>query len=578
MDYVNLYCRCWSNSPDQRPKLDIILKEFESLSSDISIEFIENNIKIKYIERTKGEDVDPSLKSTNAGLSSKFNPIIKEFFKTYKEINDICITAEHYKRTCRALSDRVRKADEAIRELVKQDDNVTFFNKKNLVAFRGFFNTVKRLKFTFDGHMKGLGFSISTENQLQTEKDNEALKKDTESFKEYLDKIDGGITDLDHKINSNVGEIFALKYTFEKQQNMHYNDQFQITDIICDEFLKIEDYNPPETSRGKVVKRTRKIDDKHAKIAYFGLSREFANATRNIGFDIQSIRYMAPEKLLNSKHKYDIKCEVYSMLLWEIAELKIPYEDEIDISKIYDMITKEQCHEKFSHRGVPQEWKDLIKETWHQNPKFRPSFADIFLTIQKLSEQKISLFDTNVNPTDEFHNQESETYLNFDEFDDMSIEEAIEEFYKNDGNKLNAWKCFDAYANIGDFTAKYWKAYFLYYNILNWPESEREMREKQATQLFKEAADVDIVDAQLMYGDCMYNGVGENKDTVKAVEYYRRAADNNNPIAMYKVGNIYYHGDGVKKDLIIGENFLRLAAYNQQKQAMEICKKYDIKL
>ncbi|KAF0439349.1 kinase-like protein [Gigaspora margarita] len=185
--------------------------------------------------------------------------------------------------------------------------------------------------------MKDLSFSISNENQLQIEKDNEALKKDR-----YLDKIGGGITDSDHRISSSISEIFALKNTFERQQNTHHSGQPHNFDIIYDEFLKIEDYNPPETFRGngKVVKRTRKIDGLHI----FGLSREFADATRNIGYDIQRIRYMAPEKLLDCEHKYDIKCEVYSfgMLFWKIAELKIPYEDEINPSRILYKITKEQ--------------------------------------------------------------------------------------------------------------------------------------------------------------------------------------------------------------------------------------------
>ncbi|CAG8788147.1 19022_t:CDS:2, partial [Gigaspora rosea] len=177
--------------------------------------------------------------------------------------------------------------------------------------------------------------------------------------------------------------------------------------------------------------------------------------------------------------------------------------------------------------------------TWNQNPKYRPSFTDIFHTIQELNEQKFNLLDININSTNEFHIQEPETFLNFDEFDDISVEEAIDEFNKNDGNKLKAWKCFNAYANIG-------------------------------TQLFKEAADGDVVDAQLMYGDCIFNGVGANKDAIGAIKYYRMAAENDNPVAMFKVGHIYYHGDSVEQDLVEGEKFLKLAAYSRQKQAIEM--------
>ncbi|CAG8481574.1 7177_t:CDS:2, partial [Racocetra fulgida] len=270
--------------------------------------------------------------------------------------------------------------------------------------------TFQKLRSTFDRHMKDLNFSTSIENKHQMEKDNEALRKDAEFLKKYLDNIGGDITDLDHKINNHISEIVTLKNTFEKR---HYTSQ--IINTVCDEFLKMEDYSSPETFRGKIVKRTRKIDgvelsfkelhishdthnfevsilkrinnchgiikifglakesnvlylvtewaefgnlkeyysnhdvdfdlklkfaldvvhglnfltsikilhrdvksdnvlitiDRHAKIAYFGLSEEFVTATRNVGLDIQSIRYTAPEKLLNPEYKYDIKCEVY---------------------------------------------------------------------------------------------------------------------------------------------------------------------------------------------------------------------------------------------------------------------------
>ncbi|CAG8826609.1 9165_t:CDS:2 [Gigaspora margarita] len=230
------------------------------------------------------------------------------------------------------------------------------------------------------------------------------------------------------------------------------------------------------------------------------------------------------------------------MLLWEIAELKIPYEDEIDPSRILYKITKEQCREKFSNGGVPQEWKNLVKATWNHNPKYRPSFTDIFKIIQELSERNFNLLDINANQTDEFHSQEFDSFFDFDEMMICLLKKL----------SMNIIKIM--------------------------PESERKVHKKQATQLFKEAADSDIVEAQLMYGDCMFNGMGASKNTIKVVEYYKMAADNDNPDAMYKVGNIYYHGDSVEKDLVIGEKFLRLAAYNQQKQAIDICKKYGIEL
>ncbi|CAG8534372.1 5837_t:CDS:2 [Cetraspora pellucida] len=47
LDYANLYNRCWSSFPDQRPTLNEILIELEKLSTETSIEFIINDISTK---------------------------------------------------------------------------------------------------------------------------------------------------------------------------------------------------------------------------------------------------------------------------------------------------------------------------------------------------------------------------------------------------------------------------------------------------------------------------------------------------------------------------------------------------
>ncbi|RIB10198.1 kinase-like domain-containing protein [Gigaspora rosea] len=50
VDYINLYCECWSDDPNNRPTLESILNKLENLSG-VSAEFIENNFKIKSIKK-----------------------------------------------------------------------------------------------------------------------------------------------------------------------------------------------------------------------------------------------------------------------------------------------------------------------------------------------------------------------------------------------------------------------------------------------------------------------------------------------------------------------------------------------
>ncbi|CAG8666644.1 14004_t:CDS:2 [Cetraspora pellucida] len=667
-------------------------------------------------------DTVASLGSTIELPFTKFFPLIGDVASIFRELVDIYQTAEHNKRICGVLLDRVGAAEAAVRNLdIRRDDNRQFFTERNYIIFRKFIGVIKRIKnfaneisqitglrkylqaksisqtfneltTDFDGYMRSLSFSITIENQIQAEKDRQVLKEDTEALKQFLDKIDGGITDMDHKINIVIEEVYALKSTFERQQKAHH-DQCPITEIVADELLKAEDYFPPETVRGKVVKRTRRADmvklafkevsvqrlphdmrdnihaqvtilkrirdsqeitrffglakendllylvtewaefgnlkeyytkyqvdldlklnfalevsrglnflasvqilhhdirsdnvlitvDKHAKIANFGLSRGFTDATRNIKAGIQNVRYMAPEKFLDPNYKYDIKCEVYSfgMLLWEIAELRIPYKDETDILVIRDLVAKNHYRESFSHGGVPKEWKDLVKAAWNQDPKFRPAFTEMFLVLQKLREKNSPpRCSPSLSPDDSIDDEFNDQAIpiNFAEFGDISVEEAIKEYRSKNGNKQNAWKCFEAHANAGDITAKYWKAYFLYYNILNWPESTRKERFEEAAKLFKEAADGDMEEAQLRYGNCLFKGEGTPKDMAKAAEYFKKAADNGNLTAMYNIGNIYYHGYGVKRDLVEGERFLKLAAYRQQALAVKMCKQKNIVL
>ncbi|CAG8448932.1 9806_t:CDS:2 [Diversispora eburnea] len=246
------------------------------------------------------------------------------------------------------------------------------------------------------------------------------------------------------------------------------------------------------------------------------------------------------------------------MLLWEIAELKIPYAKERDIASIRD---------RSWSLGVPHsEWKNLVSNlkngAWHPDPSFRPTFTEMFLTLEKIYKECDCL-----------------TTIDFSAFGDMSVEEAIMEHKKRDGNKKNAWKCFEAHAAVGDITAKYWKGYYLYYNLIDGPEESEQERAIEATKLFKEAADEgDMPEAQLRYGNCLFKGEGVIRNLTEAAIYFKKAAENGNATAMFNMGKIYYYGMGINQDISEGEKYLKLAAYNKQKQAVEMCKEKNISL
>ncbi|PKY56907.1 kinase-like protein [Rhizophagus irregularis] len=88
-----------------------------------------------------------------------------------------------------------------------------------------------------------------------------------------------------------------------------------------------------------------------AKLANFKLSRYITAKSLEQSQNSERVRYCAPE-LLERTHnfKYDHKCEVYSfgILLWEIAEERIPYEQYRDIVKITDLVCNHKYRESFS--------------------------------------------------------------------------------------------------------------------------------------------------------------------------------------------------------------------------------------
>jgi serine/threonine protein kinase len=84
------------------------------------------------------------------------------------------------------------------------------------------------------------------------------------------------------------------------------------------------------------------------------------------------------------KKKYDSKCEVYSfgILLWEIAECKIPYER----FKNFEEITKEVINgyrESFSPgTGIPDKYRSLVNKAVDRNPDHRPTFVKMLVNFQ----------------------------------------------------------------------------------------------------------------------------------------------------------------------------------------------------
>ncbi|CAG8722060.1 12219_t:CDS:2, partial [Racocetra fulgida] len=129
----------------------------------------------------------------------------------------------------------------------------------------------------------------------------------------------------------------------------------------------------------------------------------------------------------------------------------------------------------------------------------------------------------------------------------LSFEEAVELTNLKSGSKDSkerSWKTIAKYSETdNDFTAKYWKGYYLFYKLIDFPYSDDE-RMQLTTDAFKEAADgANTRDAQFMYASCIYK-----KDPYMAIEYFEKAAEQNYTVAMHNLGLLYYNGKYVDAD------------------------------
>ncbi|CAG8716822.1 17216_t:CDS:2, partial [Acaulospora morrowiae] len=335
-----------------------------------------------------------------------------------------------------------------------------------------------------------------------------------------------------------------------------------------------------------------------AKIANFSLSRHVTDQTKNVGPTMNTIRWMAPEKLRDHvDNPYTVKCEIYSnsfgMLLWEIAEEKLPFQEYNDIIQIYNLVVKQRIRPTFS-LGVPLEWSRIAHQAMQDNPNARPLLKDIFMTLNGIHQiyqpKKSPSQSPTIPPTVDDLPDDDDLSIDMTDFEicTMSVREAIAEHKKKDGDKLKAWKAFSQHAEFGDMLARYWKGYYLYYDLcpIEDPsdQNSRKERLRQAVEFFKEAAGTGLaglhfaVDAQLRYGHCLWSGEGVKKDIKESIKYFTWAAENGNYTALYNIGNIYYNGIGAPKDEEKGIRYLRLAALSGQPKALAMCKAKGITL
>jgi TPR repeat protein len=136
-----------------------------------------------------------------------------------------------------------------------------------------------------------------------------------------------------------------------------------------------------------------------------------------------------------------------------------------------------------------------------------------------------------------------------------------------------AWDIFCEHADLGSAKAKYWKGYYLWEGYAN--QKDR----KQASSLFKEAADDGLANAQLRYAFSLVDVQSPEFDQKIFIEYLTKAANNQNSTAQFNLGDLYLNGKlGVSRDVELGKKYLRLAAIANQPDAIKILQNLGVNI
>ncbi|CAG8502454.1 3212_t:CDS:2 [Scutellospora calospora] len=440
-----------------------------------------------------------------ADFITPFVPFISEIASIVEEIITLYQTAEHNKRICGSLLSRATAAENAVNNLkIRRLENEDLFKSKEYYKnFQKLVSVISKIKIfieevsqikglrkflasksieqefkglteEFDGLMRVLNFTMAVQNQIQIEEDRKVLKHDISEMTKYLKEIEGGITNNMAQINAKLDDITQLNLAWQKK--LLNNDE----NIFESALIKMNDlYDPPNpVKRGKVSKKSLNCDDVAVKekffesndndlikdiltkIANFTLSRGFTDPTKNVLPTIEMVRWMAPEKLSDhEKNPYTVN---FGMLLWEIAEEKIPFENEKDILKIRNLILEQKVRPSFSI-GVPSEYSKTSYQSMQHNPNSRPALKNIFMTLYSLYQQ----FQPKSSPrptVSRILTEEDLPEVDLDELalDDLtltlnvlSVKEAIAEHRKKNSDKLKVWEAFKVHAEeFGDITAR----------------------------------------------------------------------------------------------------------------------------
>ncbi|KAF0515144.1 kinase-like protein [Gigaspora margarita] len=281
--YADLYMRCWSSDPTQRPTLDSILTKLKKFSTETSIKYMINNI---VLDSHLSSDY-----SQNSAMLELIEKTISDGYINYLEYNNFTDPIEiDVGGFGKGFKHEWKDSESTV--VLKCLNVDTSLNEKNIKDF------INELKLLHDHPNIITIYGVTKDNNGYY---NVVLQYANEgTLQEYL------------KINLNQSQ---------------WTDKLRIAEEISSGLLFLHNNN---IIHRNLHSKNILIHQRQAKIAYFGLLNQInqmSTASNSIIHEMPT--YMEPKCLIDHKYKRDKKSDVYSfgIILWEISSGRPPFQN-----------------------------------------------------------------------------------------------------------------------------------------------------------------------------------------------------------------------------------------------------------
>ena len=73
----------------------------------------------------------------------------------------------------------------------------------------------------------------------------------------------------------------------------------------------------------------------------------------------------------------------YGVMMWELLTGEVPYKGIDDVAIAYGVATNK--YELHIPSTCPEQWQDLMKSCWSENPFMRPTFSSIKVLVNSMN-------------------------------------------------------------------------------------------------------------------------------------------------------------------------------------------------